>query len=94
MLLPNELNCLRSSGSLVSLPSRLYSISLLTFFLPLLSSHLVCWCLLMMSEHLSLPPVKIHWSLLAEDAVRHAINDYRSKKEASMLQKAEEYTFE
>ena len=31
-------------------------------------------------EELSLPPVKIHCSVLAEDAIRAAINDYRVKK--------------
>jgi nitrogen fixation NifU-like protein len=30
-------------------------------------------------EELSLPPVKIHCSVLAEDAVKAAINDYRTK---------------
>ena len=30
-------------------------------------------------EHLSLPPVKIHCSVLAEDAIRSAIENYRSK---------------
>ena len=30
-------------------------------------------------EELSLPPVKIHCSVLAEDAIRSAINDYRVK---------------
>ena len=30
-------------------------------------------------EELSLPPVKIHCSVLAEDAIKAAINDYRSK---------------
>jgi len=30
-------------------------------------------------EHLSLPPVKIHCSVLAEDAIRAAIEDYKSK---------------
>jgi nitrogen fixation protein NifU and related proteins len=30
-------------------------------------------------EELSLPPVKIHCSVLAEDAIRSAINDYRRK---------------
>ena len=30
-------------------------------------------------EELSLPPVKIHCSVLAEDAVRAAIDDYRAK---------------
>ncbi len=31
------------------------------------------------SEELALPPVKIHCSVLAEDAIRAAISDYRSK---------------
>jgi len=31
-------------------------------------------------EELALPPVKIHCSVLAEDAIRMAINDYRSKQ--------------
>jgi nitrogen fixation NifU-like protein len=30
-------------------------------------------------EELSLPPVKIHCSILAEDAIKSAINDYRLK---------------
>jgi nitrogen fixation NifU-like protein len=30
-------------------------------------------------EELSLPPVKIHCSVLAEDAIKSAINDYRGK---------------
>ena len=30
-------------------------------------------------EELSLPPVKIHCSVLAEDAIKSAINDYRAK---------------
>ena len=32
------------------------------------------------AEHLSLPPVKIHCSVLAEDAISAAIEDYKSKK--------------
>ena len=31
------------------------------------------------AEELALPPVKIHCSILAEDAVKAAINDYRGK---------------
>ena len=31
-------------------------------------------------EHLSLPPVKIHCSVLAEDAIRAAIKDYKEKQ--------------
>ena len=32
------------------------------------------------AEHLSLPPVKIHCSVLAEDAIKAAIADFRTKK--------------
>jgi len=32
-------------------------------------------------NELSLPPVKIHCSVLAEDAIRAAVADYRSKRE-------------
>ena len=31
-------------------------------------------------EHLSLPPVKIHCSVLAEDAIKAAIADYQTKQ--------------
>ncbi|MCB9263088.1 MAG: Fe-S cluster assembly scaffold IscU [Flavobacteriales bacterium] len=31
-------------------------------------------------EELALPPVKIHCSVLAEDAIKTAINDYRKKQ--------------
>ena len=31
-------------------------------------------------EELALPPVKIHCSVLAEDAIKAAINDYRTKQ--------------
>jgi nitrogen fixation NifU-like protein len=33
------------------------------------------------AEHLSLPPVKIHCSVLAEDAIKAAVADYRKKHE-------------
>jgi nitrogen fixation NifU-like protein len=32
------------------------------------------------ASYLSLPPVKIHCSLLAEDAIKAAVNDYKTKK--------------
>ncbi len=32
------------------------------------------------ADHLSLPPVKIHCSVLAEDAIRAAIEDYKKKQ--------------
>jgi len=34
-------------------------------------------------EELSLPPVKIHCSVLAEDAIKAAIADYKAKREKS-----------
>ena len=33
------------------------------------------------AKELSLPPVKIHCSVLAEDAIKAAINDYQTKKD-------------
>jgi nitrogen fixation NifU-like protein len=33
------------------------------------------------AEELALPPVKIHCSVLAEDAIKAAISDYKSKQE-------------
>jgi nitrogen fixation NifU-like protein len=33
------------------------------------------------AEELALPPVKIHCSVLAEDAIKSAISDYRKKNE-------------
>ena len=32
------------------------------------------------AKHLSLPPVKLHCSLLAEDAIKAAVNDYTQKQ--------------
>jgi Fe-S cluster assembly scaffold IscU len=32
------------------------------------------------ASHLKLPPVKLHCSMLAEDAIKSAINDYRIKQ--------------
>ena len=36
------------------------------------------------AEELALPPVKIHCSILAEDAIKAAVNDYRNKHTESM----------
>ena len=36
-------------------------------------------------EELNLPPVKIHCSVLAQDAVREAINDYRKKNGLELI---------
>jgi nitrogen fixation NifU-like protein len=35
------------------------------------------------AEELALPPVKIHCSILAEDAIKAAVNDYRAKTGAA-----------
>ncbi|XP_010538741.1 PREDICTED: iron-sulfur cluster assembly protein 1 [Tarenaya hassleriana] len=32
------------------------------------------------AKHLSLPPVKLHCSMLAEDAIKAAVNDYKAKR--------------
>lgn len=37
-------------------------------------------------EELNLPPVKIHCSVLAEDAIKAAINDYRTKNGMEALE--------
>jgi nitrogen fixation NifU-like protein len=34
------------------------------------------------AEELALPPVKIHCSILAEDAIKAAVNDYKTKHAA------------
>ena len=34
------------------------------------------------AEELALPPVKIHCSILAEDAIKAAVNDYKAKHSA------------
>ena len=45
------------------------------------------------AEELNLPPVKIHCSVLAEDAIKSAIEDYKKKKAArEMLATAEPET--
>jgi nitrogen fixation NifU-like protein len=36
------------------------------------------------AQHLSLPPVKIHCSVLAEDAIKAAVADYRTKKNCAV----------
>ncbi|DAZ93269.1 TPA: hypothetical protein N0F65_010893 [Lagenidium giganteum] len=35
------------------------------------------------ASHLKLPPVKLHCSMLAEDAIKAAISDYKKKQSAS-----------
>lgn len=36
------------------------------------------------AKHLALPPVKIHCSILAEDAIKAAVADYKSKNSATV----------
>ncbi len=38
------------------------------------------------AEELALPPVKIHCSVLAEDAIKAAVKDYKEKHEVASLQ--------
>lgn len=33
------------------------------------------------AKHLALPPVKLHCSMLAEDAIKAAVSDYKKKQE-------------
>jgi len=40
------------------------------------------------AEELALPPVKIHCSILAEDAIKAAVQDYKSKHSAMMEERA------
>jgi nitrogen fixation NifU-like protein len=43
-------------------------------------------------NELSLPPVKIHCSVLAEDAIKAAISDYRKKQQKTVTAVKEEQT--
>ncbi|KAJ0643719.1 putative NIF system FeS cluster assembly, NifU [Helianthus annuus] len=36
------------------------------------------------AKHLSLPPVKLHCSMLAEDAIKAAVKDYEAKRGKSV----------
>jgi NifU-like protein involved in Fe-S cluster formation len=35
------------------------------------------------ANHLNLPPVKLHCSMLAEDAIKAAVKDFKAKQEKS-----------
>merc|ERR1712146_142435 len=35
------------------------------------------------ANHLNLPPVKLHCSMLAEDAIKAAVKDYKQKRESN-----------
>ncbi len=39
-------------------------------------------------QELNLPPVKIHCSVLAEDAIKAAIEDFKKKREKAKLEEA------
>lgn len=41
------------------------------------------------AKHLSLPPVKLHCSMLAEDAIKAAVKDIQSKMAASQVKEAQ-----
>ena len=41
------------------------------------------------AEELALPPVKIHCSILAEDAIKAAVSDYKAKIGSSRSREAE-----
>ncbi|KAI0282341.1 FeS cluster assembly scaffold IscU [Russula aff. rugulosa BPL654] len=43
------------------------------------------------AKELSLPPVKLHCSMLAEDAIRSAIKDYRSKRSLQLETKQKSF---
>ncbi len=45
-------------------------------------SHILC-CHSDIAKHLSLPPVKLHCSMLAEDAIKAAVRDIQAKKRSS-----------
>ncbi len=40
------------------------------------------------ASHLKLPPVKLHCSMLAEDAIKAAVKDWKSKQEEEEEKKA------
>jgi Fe-S cluster assembly scaffold IscU len=43
------------------------------------------------AKHLSLPPVKIHCSVLAEDAIKAAVRDYKMKNDLLTAEEVEEH---
>jgi len=42
------------------------------------------------AAHLKLPPVKLHCSMLAEDAIKAAVSDWKAKQQANMADSAKE----
>lgn len=45
-----------------------------------LSPNFFKCCCREIAKHLSLPPVKLHCSMLAEDAIKAAVKDYEAKR--------------
>ena len=43
------------------------------------------------AQHLKLPPVKLHCSMLAEDAIQAAIKDFKTKKASAWTGRNDEY---
>ena len=41
----------------------------------------------MIAKELSLPPVKLHCSMLAEDAIKAAVEDYKKNRQSSVPEK-------
>jgi len=46
------------------------------------------------AQHLALPPVKLHCSMLAEDAIRAAIKDWQGKKTSTGADSTTEWSKE
>ena len=46
--------------------------------------HLLLYSHSEIAKHLALPPVKLHCSMLAEDAIKAAVRDYQAKRAAAM----------
>ena len=43
------------------------------------------------AQHLKLPPVKLHCSMLAEDAIQAAIKDFKTKKASAWMSRNDAY---
>lgn len=50
-----------------------------------LSPNFFKCCYREIAKHLSLPPVKLHCSMLAEDAIKAAVKDYEAKRTKSSV---------
>ena len=52
----------------------------------LIHCHVTNYTDIDISDHLKLPPVKLHCSMLAEDAIKAAVRDYKKKAAPNMEQ--------